>query len=43
MGDYRVEILVRDGDHLDGQGAVVTVTLEGEFDFSVVELECFHG
>ena len=42
-GDDRVEILVRDGDHLDGQGAVVTVRLEGEFDFSVVEFECFHG
>ena len=41
-GDYRVEILVRDGEHLDGQGAVVTVALEGEFDFSVIEFESFH-
>ena len=41
--DNSVEIFVWDGDHLDGQSAVVTVTLEAEFDFSVVELECFHG
>ena len=42
MGDYRVEILVRDGDHLDGQGTVVSVAVEGEFHFSVFELESFH-
>ena len=41
-GDDRVEVFVRDGDHLDGQGSVVTVRLEGEFHFSVIELESFH-
>ena len=41
--DDSKELLVRNCVHQDGQGTVVTVTLEGEFDFSVVELECFHG
>ena len=41
--DNSIEIFVRDGDHLDGQSAVVTVALERELDFSVIELECFHG
>ena len=42
-GDDRIGLFIRDGDHLDGQGAVVTVALEGELHFSVIELECFHG
>ncbi len=42
-GDNRIGIIVRDGDHLDGKGAVVPVALEGESDFSVIELVGFHG
>ena len=42
-GDDRKGLIIRYGDHLDGQSAVVAVTLEGELHFSVIELECFHG
>ena len=42
-GDDRIELIIRNGDHLDGQGAVVAVALEGELHFSVIELECFHA
>ncbi len=41
--DHCVEIIVRNGVHQDGQGTVVTVGVEGEFHFSVFELEGFHG
>ena len=41
-GDDSVELIVRDGVHQDGQGTVVTVAVEGEFHFSVFELERFH-
>ena len=41
--DYCVEVIVRNGVHQDGQGTVVTVGVEGEFHFSVFELESFHG
>ena len=36
-------VIVRNGVHQDGQGAVVTVGVEGKFHFSVFELEGFHG
>ena len=42
-GDDRIGFIIRYGDHLDGQCAVVAVALEGELHFSVIELECFHG
>ena len=41
-GDDRIGLFIRDGDHLDGQGAVVPVAREGEFHFGVIELEGFH-
>ena len=41
--DHGVEVIVRNGVHQDGQGTVVTVGVEGEFHFSVFELESFHG
>ena len=41
--DDCVELVVRNGVHQDGQGTVVAVAVEGEFHFSVFELEGFHG
>jgi len=41
-GDDSVEFIFLDVIHQDGQRAVVTVSVEGERHFSVVELECFH-
>ncbi len=40
--DHCIEVIVRNGVHQDGQGTVVTVGVEGEFHFSVIELERFH-
>ena len=40
--DDCIELIVRNGVHQDGQGTVVTVAVEGEFHFSVFELESFH-
>ena len=41
-GDDRIGFIILYGVHLDGQGAVVTVGLEGESYFSTVVLERFH-
>lgn len=41
-GDDRIGLIIRNGVHLDGQGAVVTIGLEGESDFSTIVLERFH-
>ena len=41
--DDCIELIVRNGVHQDGQGTVVSVAVEGEFHFSVFELEGFHG
>lgn len=40
--DDCIEIIVWNGVHQDGQGTVVSVAVEGEFHFSVFELESFH-
>ena len=41
--DHCIEVIVRNCVHQDGQGTVVTVGVEGEFHYSVFELEGFHG